>query len=278
MVESLSLEIGVGIAGPVAGGDVHQALGTEGDGCAVVSVGLPFDDHLGRFGVKTVGGLGVHPVAGDANALAAVGDPVVAADEEVAVLLEGGMKGDAVGQGFPEVVQDFVGAVSRFPGGPAQPRLRLPGVLVDEPQPAASRLLHHHHRVGQRELGEGPHHPVGRGWLRGAGHPRGHRLPSALELLQSVGAVPVGPCRTQANGRQQNQQTQRDADQKHGRTEGKRRGVGLESHSWPVWVRSGSGCWIEGPGSGFRCERFPACSGPARPWRRRTALLQCRWG
>ena len=107
MVQSLSLEISVRIAGPVAGGDVHQVLGTEGDGCAVVSVGLPFDDHLGRVGVKTVGRLAVYPIAGDANALAAVPNPVVAADEEVAVLLEGGMKGDAVGQGFPEMVQDL---------------------------------------------------------------------------------------------------------------------------------------------------------------------------
>ena len=225
-----------------------------------------------------MGGLGVHPIAGDANPLAAGRDPVVAADEEVAVFLEGGMKGDAVGQGFPEMVQDFVGADSRFHGGAAQPRLRFLGVLVDEPQPAASRLFHHHHRVGQCEPGEGPHHPVGRGWVGGAGHPRGHRLPLALELLQSVGGVPVRLCRTQANGRQQKQQTQRDAEPIQSRTEGGRPVFGLESHSWSVWVRAGSGHWTADPAPGFHCEKFPACSGPARPWRRHTSLLRCRWG
>ena len=72
-----------------------------------------------------MGGLGVHPIAGDANALAAGRDPIVAADEEVAVLLEGGMKGDAVGQGFPEVVQDFVGA--------RQPGIRWSGTAAAPP-------------------------------------------------------------------------------------------------------------------------------------------------
>ena len=87
-----------------------------------------------------VGWRAVHPIAGDANALVAVANPVVAADEEVAVLLEGGMKGDAVGQRLPEVVQDLVGAVnpglrwsgtgaaSAFPGSwSMNHNLRLPG-------------------------------------------------------------------------------------------------------------------------------------------------------
>ena len=247
VVQSLAHEIGVGIAGPVAGGDVHQPLGTEGDGGAVVTVGLPFDDHLGRVGLETVGRGAVHPVAGDANALVAVRNPVVAADEEVAVLLEGWMEGDAVGQGFPEVVQDFVGAAGRVSGGPAQPGLGFPGVLVDEPQALAPRLLHHHHRVGQRELGEGPHHPVGGRWVGGADHPRGYSRPSALELLQGVGLVPVRAGRTRAKCRRQEEQTQGQAEPNQARSTGGR-GVELESHSWPVRLRPGSVRWTAGPG------------------------------
>ena len=262
---------------PSPGGDVHQPLGTEGDGGAVMSVGLPLDDHLGRVGVEAVGRGAVHPIAGNANALVAVRDPVVAADEEIAVLLVVGMEGDAVGQGLPEVVQDLVGAAGRIPDGPAQARLRLPGILVDEPQASASRLFHRHHRVGQREPGEGPHHPVGRGWVGGADHPRGNGRPKVLELLKGVGFISVGSCRTRAQGGQQHEKAQGQAEPNHSRSTGGR-GVELQSHFRPVWVRPGCGRWTAGPGSGSHCERFPACSGPARPWRRRTTRLRCRWG
>src|SRR5262249_3643336 len=59
VVERLAGEVGVGVAGAVAGGDVKVAVVTEGEVAPVVAVGRPLDDEDFRSGVDAVRGAAV---------------------------------------------------------------------------------------------------------------------------------------------------------------------------------------------------------------------------
>ena len=89
----LADDVGVGIGGAVAGGDVEHAVVAEDRGAAVMAVGGDFDDGFFRAGDDVVGRPGFHRVADDAGlflaavvaSLAEILRPV-AADVNVAVL------------------------------------------------------------------------------------------------------------------------------------------------------------------------------------------------